>query len=109
MLSLIQQQVDYSENFDSAAFFRGVKGSSSTVVASNDSILNALTDFIRTQAKEVADKKNISLQDAYKLLTGVLDNYESVYLLPNLIYYLILSNLIYTQISIYFELFARYP
>lgn len=65
-------------NFNIPVFLAGEKGASTEVLESNQHILNDSVKFLREQAQNLATAKSISLEDAYKLLIGVLDNYDDL-------------------------------
>jgi septin family protein len=78
VLPAFQQQISACINFDIAAFLRGFKGISLETLKSNEKILDDAIQFIGQQAKALAGEKNISREDAYKLLIGILDQYDAV-------------------------------
>jgi hypothetical protein len=78
LLSPLEQQLDQTEEFDTAAFLRGAKGVSKEVLEKNEKILSDTTNFMRERAKAISDNKKISLEDAYKLLLGAIDKYDDV-------------------------------
>lgn len=69
--------VNNNADFNTQAFLAGPKGSSSGISTSNQIILDESVTFLREQAQKLVKEKSVSLEDAYKLLIGVLDNYDN--------------------------------
>lgn len=63
--------------FDTAAFLRGKVANSPEKIAKNDAFMNQAVQFVGKLAQEIVDKKSVSLEDAHKLLIGLLDTYDN--------------------------------
>lgn len=73
-----QKQIIKCKGFDSSAFLTGENLIPSNILQLNQQILNDSIDFLRNQAKQIVINTSISVEDAYKLLIGFLDQYDDV-------------------------------
>lgn len=72
----IQNFLESAKSFNVAEFLRGSEKRSSKSVSINDLLIREAIDFVNMQAKQIAKEQNITLQNAYKKLIGILDKFD---------------------------------
>lgn len=76
LLPAIKEMLEITNEFNIGPFLAGQKGASPEDYTMNQEILDDATSLMKLQAEQLAKEKNISHEDAYKLLIGAIDRYD---------------------------------
>ena len=74
-LTLVQENLNESQQFSFPAFLANPKSGSGAQVV-NDAILQKSVNFVQTQVKQMAQEQGIPTEKAYKQFIGILDRFD---------------------------------